>query len=40
MEGLRNLVVEDLSRLWIEYDRNTDTLYITSGRGSPTRACL
>ncbi|BAA79658.2 hypothetical protein APE_0682a.1 [Aeropyrum pernix K1] len=40
MEGLKNLVVEDLSKLWIEYDRNTDTLYINFGEGEPDESVL
>ncbi|GBF09745.1 hypothetical protein apy_14700 [Aeropyrum pernix] len=40
MEGLKNLVVEDLSKLWIEYDRNTDTLYISFGEGEPDESVL
>ena len=32
LEKLRNLRVADINELWIEYDRQSDTLYIGFGK--------
>ncbi len=32
LEKINNVVIEDLSKLWIEYDRQTDTLYLYFGK--------
>lgn len=33
-EGKRAFVLEDIDRVWVEYDRSTDTLNIIFGEGS------
>ncbi|MFP3171831.1 MAG: DUF2283 domain-containing protein [Acidilobus sp.] len=32
-EGRRHLTIKDINSLWIEYDKQSDTLYIGFGEG-------
>ncbi len=40
-EGMpRRLVVEDLEDIWVEYDRQSDTLYIGFGKGEAEESAM